>query len=564
MSGAPSPDNESIGQQQGIHEVLTGRLGARYGAIPVIPMPQENELIIGFVQSLAHHLKGKGLYRRDRLVMIPNYEQGRLVIMSDNHFCVWSQKYVVTSKEKRTKDGEIYTVMKDMPTDSAKKTLESDMFVYSLGRIDEVHGVPMPKLSGGNISLMESGYDEELKVFTFNPYQTQNTHDCPYYEWSLEESRDYLRELLSEFPFADISEDGNSRSLAVQIAAMLSQFCCSMLPPGASRMGIIYNANSQRSGKSLLAKIAITPVHGPFTPSTWKSNEDELNKVIDSAVLAGQTYLCFDNVRGYLASQTLEAIMTAPEWTGRILGKTEMFRATNRLTLFVTGNDCILSPDLDHRTLLCDLYVPEGDVQTRQPSLVIDDTWLMDWENRKRILSALWGLVRSWHAVGMPTATSFGFKPRLGFERWGDLVGGIVGHAGFGNCLERPVSDTSGDSESRNIRKMIQSLMAEAIHDRQEFTFQKIVNICHDNDIFDWMLDGRTNQEGDFVLSMKSKSKFGLTLARYAPNIDNLVGKSTPREPRRYIIDEKEVLFGCEGQFRHKRYFIQQPSGTIQ
>jgi hypothetical protein len=120
------------------------------------------------VQSLAHHLKGKGLYRRDRVVMLPDHENKRMRLMSDNHFCSWSQQYVVTSKERRTKDGEVYPVIKDMPTEAAAKTLESDHFVESLGRIDEVHGVPQTKLVDGELVLMEAGYDESLRVFTFD------------------------------------------------------------------------------------------------------------------------------------------------------------------------------------------------------------------------------------------------------------------------------------------------------------------------------------------------------------------------------------------------------------
>ena len=42
----------------------------------------------------------------------------------------------------------------------------------------------------------------------------------------------------------------------------------------------------------------------------------------DAEVLAGSTYLCFDNVRGYVGSQSLEGLMTSPDWTGRVLGKT--------------------------------------------------------------------------------------------------------------------------------------------------------------------------------------------------------------------------------------------------
>jgi hypothetical protein len=40
--------------------------------------------------------------------------------------------------------------------------------VESLGRIDEVHGVPQVKLVDGELVLMEAGYDASLRVFTFD------------------------------------------------------------------------------------------------------------------------------------------------------------------------------------------------------------------------------------------------------------------------------------------------------------------------------------------------------------------------------------------------------------
>ena len=150
-------------------------------------------------------------------------------------------------------------------------------------------------------------------------------------EMTLAEAVAFLRELLGEFPFGDwreeLAEDGvtvvrQSRSLAVQVAAMLSQFAGACVPRGANRMGFIYNANSQRSGKTLLAKIAIMTLYRSFKAQAWKGEEDDLAKVVDAEVLAGSTYLCFDNVRGYVGSQSLEGLMTSPDWTGRVLGKT--------------------------------------------------------------------------------------------------------------------------------------------------------------------------------------------------------------------------------------------------
>ena len=93
---------------------------------------------------------------------------------------------------------------------------------------------------------------------------------------------------------------------------------------------------------------------------------------------------------------------------------------------------------------------------------LIDEPWLMDKENRRNTLSALWGIVRAWHEAGKPNASSFGF------ERWGEIVGGIVGHAGFGNPLEKVQLDSAGDSEERNIRKLIERMRDESLKPEHE------------------------------------------------------------------------------------------------
>ena len=58
-----------------------------------------------------------------------------------------------------------------------------------------------------------------------------------------------------------------------------------IIPKGSNRMGFIYNANSQRTGKTLLAKLAIMPVCGQFKAQPWKTKEEELNKILDSQII---------------------------------------------------------------------------------------------------------------------------------------------------------------------------------------------------------------------------------------------------------------------------------------
>lgn len=316
-------------------------------------------------------------------------------------------------------------------------------------------------------------------------------------------------------------------------------------------MGFIFTANSQRSGKSLLAKLAIMPVTGGFKGQSWKASEEELNKVIDAEMIAGSNYICFDNVRGHIGSPTLEGLMTSPSWTGRILKESQMFEVKNRMTLFVTGNDCSVSPDLAHRCLTVDLHINEGNVQDRKPSWVLDESWLLDKENRRHILSALWGIVRAWARAGRPLATSYGCKPRLGFEHWGNLIGGIVAYAGFGDCLEVPQLEAGGNSEERNIHDLLDVLIAKITNQEKEFTFQEVSQICFEEGLFEWMLQGK-EYDGTFTVTPKCRSALGRMLSRYAPTVDG------NKLPRRYVRGGKTFQFGTRGKGRYRRYFVKE------
>lgn len=548
--------------QPALREVLAGTLGERYGALAVVPLPQDDELLIGFVKALAEVLKDKGLYRRDKVIMIPYDEKRRLEVMEAKAFCSWTQRFVVGSKTKYDA-GKPYTVKKDVPTEVAEKTLMSWDFFPEIPEIHEIHPAPMPLLRDDKLVLMEEGYDKDSGTLTFGLGKNEKKSDgaAPYDDsWTMADGVAYLRGILSEFPFGDLVEvpiadqDGGGvriecRSMAVQVAAMISQFAAAMVPWPTARMGFIFNANSQRSGKTLLAKMALIPLHGSFEAQSWKSKEEDLQKVVDAEMLMAASYICFDNVKSYVGSPALEGLMTAPEWKGRVLGKTEMFVAKNRMTLFITGNDLNVSPDMNHRSLLCDLFVPQGDVQERSVKKVIDDKWLMDLKNRRDILSALWAIVRDWHTAGMPLASkNFGYKTRLGFENWGDIIGGMVAHAGFGNCLEPVKLENAGDSEDRNIRALVAQL-AERIFDDEpvKFTFQQLINICHENDIFARDLDGSL-KDGDFKLKPKANSSFAKKLLRYAP----------AKQPRIYRLDkDTSVYFSNEGEARERRYIVE-------
>lgn len=350
---------------------------------------------------------------------------------------------------------------------------------------------------------------------------------------TLEAATSFLRDLLTEFPFADWEPESmagvrNSRSQAVQLVAMLSQAHPGLIPNGAMRLAHIYNSNTQRSGKSLLVKMAVVPANRRIALQAWSPKDEELRKVVDAEVLRGSRYIVFDNVRAHVSSQVLEAFMTSPMWAGRLLGKTQMFEMPNTAHIFITGNDLSVSPDIKHRSLEITLFVSEADVQARQVHHPIDDAWLTNPKNSKAMLNALWTMVRYWHAAGAPLATE---NVRIGYERFCQVFGGIVQFAGFGDPLAPPGDfdqEHDVDTETADARSLAKAL-AEPIltsdQRRREYVFQDVVNITHQNELFDWILDGKETEifEGgilvrkDYVLKPDSKSKFGKLLKRYAP-----------------------------------------------
>jgi hypothetical protein len=381
---------------------------------------------------------------------------------------------------------------------------------------------------------------------------------------SLEDAVAFLRMLYHEFPFVDWIEDSagvrQSRSLAVQIAAMVSQFGIMLIPKDAQRLGFIYNSNSQRSGKTLLAKMAIVPVNGMMATQSWNSKEEELRKVLDAEVLRASRYIVFDNVRAHIASQVLEGFFTAPIWTGRILGRSQMYTSQNTATIFITGNYLTVSPDMNFRCLTCDLFVAEANVQERQVKTPIDDAWLMTLKNRKDVLNALWALVRHWVEAGNPKATS---NLRQGFESWCETFGGIVSFAGFGDPLAHPdTGEMDVDTETSDMRTLIHTLADPVLSGekrREEYRFQHIVNVAHEAGLFDWILDGK-EEAGDYLLKESANSKFGKLLKKYAPHVGQRQGPRFRlwRFPSHDGL--RSIRTSCTGKDKQRRYIVALPA----
>ena len=557
----------------------------------MIPLPAGNEQIQrSFNTDVAFVLRGTDLYRRATLPMFPF--EGALAEMKPANFVSWSQQHFVTYKTKTDKDGAPYQEVKDMTESTAKLTLESYEFISDLPMIHRIYPSPVPIITDqGILTLCTPGYDPATGTYVFEgnitpqpppagrtpivgPVASDNYFDDTMTPadafWS-------LYDIHAAFPFSDWSEwiipgDGDvlcrddaqgvrrpyrmSRSLAVQIGAMLALFAANCVPKEEGRMGFIYNANQQRSGKTLLVKIATAPVYGAFKAQSWREDEESMIKGLDAEILAASPYICFDNVRGLIQSQVLEGLFTSPMWTGRILGKTEKFTAENNSLIFITGNNVNAGTDIQHRCLFSDLHVEEADPQSRViDGPIISDAWLADPVNRRAILSALWAIVRHWDYAGRPLAQG---RTKQGFDTWGKIIGGMVEFAMFGDMLEPPVLENAGDSESEDILTLVRELYAKRATD---YTFQEIIHTCWDHGLLPYAMHGREEmwplrpeQGAPAVMTQrldsKSNSRLGTILKRH----------SSERGSVHEFCDEHgkmiKVRFYSKNGGRHKRFFL--------
>jgi hypothetical protein len=521
-----------------------------------VELPGRNERkLVDFARDMGACLKSTPLFRRENIIVTVDHENGMLKPMTAERFLSWVEDYtllydwVTVGKGKAARDEKIG---RTMPLTTARGCLASDAFYYQVRKIARVNSVRLPVFrKDGRPELLPEGYDDESQVFTM-------TSRIPIDEkMDLVTAKGILDDYYSEFPWADLdSATGLSRSKAVAITMALALFGIGLQPIEDARMGCMVRANTQGGGKSLVAQMAIAAPFG-LPKNTPRAGEEELRKVLDTAAMQGASYLFFDNLKNHLESALLEGFMTSPVWGGRVMGTQLSFEASKSTMLIITGNNLSVSPDLQRRLLQCDLHVENFDLQEKQHRRDLNPVVMVRPEVRGEFLSALWALVRNWYAIGRPPAGTREKPYRVAtFKEWSDIFGGAVQAAGYGNPLVKPAEDQLADQKTPHQRKLVEILAQTLTAEKPsiEYTFQELVDCCHESELMSWLLEGKlkpTDGSGDrmsFEVSMKCASKMGRMFT------DEMSGKIG----RIFVIEDgRRVRFIKRGEGRAKRYWVE-------
>jgi hypothetical protein len=222
-------------------------------------------------------------------------------------------------------------------------------------------------------------------------------------------------EAVCDFPFA------TPEHRAAWLAALLTPLARFAFR-GPAPLFLI-DANVRGSGKGLLADVIARIVSGrDFARAAYTTDDDEMRKVIMAIALEGEQLVLLDNLDGALGNPSLDAMLTATEWQGRILGKSQQPRLPLIATWYATGNNVAILADTARR--VCHIRLdslderPEERAEFRHPDLV---GWVS--KERDRLLAAALTVLSAYCCAGRPDQK---LKAWGSYEGWSDLVRGAV------------------------------------------------------------------------------------------------------------------------------------------
>lgn len=264
---------------------------------------------------------------------------------------------------------------------------------------------PSLRPDGSNLSTV--GYDAMTRMVLLNPPPMPAMPPEPSRKDAVA-ALAILDDLLVEFPFVDEA----SRSVALSgFLTVVARACMAVAPAHA------ISAPEPGTGKSYLMDLISLVGNGAYMPASTMPDDkpDQLDKLIDAAMIAGNPLLCLDNVNGEIGGDKLCVAIERPVADVRILGTSTLVRCENRMTVFINGNNMVLRGDVTRRVVTANLDagIPQPETRTfkHRPHLKIT-------ADRGKLIAASLTIVRAYILAGRPGR----LPPLASFEQWSDNV----------------------------------------------------------------------------------------------------------------------------------------------
>ncbi|WP_295389890.1 hypothetical protein [uncultured Thiodictyon sp.] len=308
--------------------------------------------------------------------------------------------------QNEDKTAKIIQVTHDAPAWAAMRIIAKDG-ERGLPKLDAVISAPTLRADGSVLS--EPGYDSASRLLLLaDAPDIPHIPDAP----TISQVRAALELLWSPvalFPLVDSVDRG------VILAALLTAVVRASIPTAP---GFALDAPTAGTGKTLLAEVigALSLGYAPTVFSPISSDDEETRKLLFAALRDGQRVLIWDNIREPLGNGTLDAFLTAPTFSGRILQTSSTATLPNRALFLATGNNLVLKGDTCRR-----LFPVRLDARIERPyARMFDfDPLQVVLARRLEFVTAALTIMRGWIAAGRPR---HGAGRSASFGDWDNLV----------------------------------------------------------------------------------------------------------------------------------------------
>lgn len=217
----------------------------------------------------------------------------------------------------------------------------------------------------------------------------------------------FLKDLIVTFPF--VSEADRAVALSGILTALIRRSL-----PTAPLHG--FNAPTAGTGKSMLVDLAsIIATARPAPVIAQGKSEEEMEKRLGAALIAGDVLIAIDNCEEPLGGELLCQTMTQTSLKVRILGKSLNAEVPSNAAIFATGNNLTLAGDMTRRAVRATL-----DAGVERPELrAFDrDPIAMVVAQRGDYVAAGLTILRAYHCAGRPEQRA----PLGSFTEWSRWV----------------------------------------------------------------------------------------------------------------------------------------------
>jgi hypothetical protein len=296
-----------------------------------------------------------------------------------------------------------------VPTDAPDKVADAYLMRHGKWKLPTLAGiVNIPFIRSDGSICEQPGYDP-ASALLFKP-EGQSFPPVPLTPTKADalEALTKLEHLIETFPFVTPAD----RSVA--LSAILTALDRHAMPTAPLHA---FTSPAAGTGKSLLVDMVAIIATGQLMPVIAQGRtEEELEKRLGAALLAGDAAISLDNCEHPLQSTFLCQALTQRHLNIRVLGMSRNIKTPVTALIFATGNNLTIVGDLVRRTLLCSLnaYCERPELRTFDVSAIEAAR-----ANRSRLVIAGLTILRAWQTQ---QGKAVKVVPLGSFERWSQRI----------------------------------------------------------------------------------------------------------------------------------------------